>query len=139
MRCILIQILLKVDRQFAHSFLNRLDFFPLVFGQMQAIPLSFPYRLLYVAVQFRGQLLSLRGFTEVHKLLSITFEWQVCTFCPGSSDPILYSKLLYKTGHYFMDIQYVGNIDPDPRAPQQKNGTDPTGNDQKLKPNFLGH
>ena len=28
------------------------------------------------------------------------------TVCPGSSDPILYRKLLYKTGHYFLDIQY---------------------------------
>ena len=29
------------------------------------------------------------------------------TVCPRSSDPILYSKLLYKMGHYFLDIQYV--------------------------------
>ena len=28
------------------------------------------------------------------------------TVCPGSSDPILYSELLYKTGHYFLDIRY---------------------------------
>ena len=25
------------------------------------------------------------------------------TVCPGSSDPILYSKLLYKTGHCFLE------------------------------------
>ena len=26
--------------------------------------------------------------------------------CPRSSDPMLYSNLLYKMGHYFLDIQY---------------------------------
>ena len=29
------------------------------------------------------------------------------TMCPRSSDPFLYSNLLHKLGHYFMDIQYV--------------------------------
>ena len=28
-----------------------------------------------------------------------------CTVCPGSSDPILYKKLLNKMGHYFLDIK----------------------------------
>ena len=27
------------------------------------------------------------------------------TICPRSSDPFLYSKLLNKMGHYFMDTQ----------------------------------
>ena len=28
------------------------------------------------------------------------------TVCPRSSDPILYNKLQYKMGHYFLDKQY---------------------------------
>ena len=32
------------------------------------------------------------------------------TVCPGSSDSILYCKLLYKKGHYFLDIQYMCNV-----------------------------
>ena len=28
------------------------------------------------------------------------------TVCPGSSDPILFSKLQYKKGHYFLDMLY---------------------------------
>ena len=28
------------------------------------------------------------------------------TVCPRSSDPFLYNNLLYKMGHYFLDIQY---------------------------------
>ena len=28
------------------------------------------------------------------------------TVCPRSSDPILFGKLLYEMGHYFLDIQY---------------------------------
>ena len=35
-----------------------------------------------------------------------------CTICPGSSDPILYGKLLYKTGDYFLDIQHHTAQDP---------------------------
>ena len=27
--------------------------------------------------------------------------------CPRSSDPILFSKLLYKMGHTFLDVQYM--------------------------------
>ena len=29
------------------------------------------------------------------------------TVCPGSSDPFYISSLLYKMGHYFLDILYV--------------------------------
>ena len=29
------------------------------------------------------------------------------TVCLTSSDPTLYNKVLYKTGHYFLDIQYA--------------------------------
>ena len=32
------------------------------------------------------------------------------TVCPRSSDPFLYSKVLYKMSHYFLDTQYVQNI-----------------------------
>ena len=29
-----------------------------------------------------------------------------CTVCPGSSDPFYIVRILYKMGHYFLDIQY---------------------------------
>ena len=29
--------------------------------------------------------------------------------CPGSSDPFYIASLLYKMGHYFLDILYVQN------------------------------
>ena len=29
-----------------------------------------------------------------------------CTVCPGSSDPFYIASLLYKMGHYFLDMLY---------------------------------
>ena len=33
-----------------------------------------------------------------------------CTVCPGSSDPFYRASLLYKKGHYFLDIQYDAEV-----------------------------
>ena len=38
---------------------------------------------------------------------NLKYDLSLCTVCPRSSAPILYGKLLYKMGHYFLDIQYV--------------------------------
>ena len=34
-----------------------------------------------------------------------------CTVCPGSSDPFYIASILYKIGHYFLDILYVRKYD----------------------------
>ena len=34
------------------------------------------------------------------------FSVYVYTVCPGSSDPLYITSLLYKMGHYFLDILY---------------------------------
>ena len=46
----------------------------------------------------------LKGKEGLRKYLHLS------TPCPGSSDPILYSKLLHKMGHYFLDIQYFYEV-----------------------------
>ena len=33
----------------------------------------------------------------------------LCTVCPGSSDPFYIASLLYKMGHYFLDILYINS------------------------------
>ena len=50
----------------------------------------------------------------IQKILNIVI-WQVSivwhsTVYPGCNGPIIKRKLLYKTGHYFLDIQYVYKV-----------------------------
>ena len=37
----------------------------------------------------------------------VTNSWTYSTVCPGSSDPFYIASLLYKMGHYFLDILYL--------------------------------
>ena len=49
------------------------------------------------------------------------------TVCPGSSDPFYIASLLYKMGHYFLDIQYKDCFciaDSGDQVPEQEEGED---------------
>ena len=43
-------------------------------------------------------------YNKVPEVRVLYLGFKPYTVCPRSSDPILYSKLLYKIGHYFLDI-----------------------------------
>ena len=47
---------------------------------------------------------------ENAKLEYLVSRQEVHTVCPRSSDPFYIASLLYKMGHYFLDILYYRNI-----------------------------
>ena len=44
---------------------------------------------------------------EVTQEETRSHKYFICTVCPVSSDPFYIASLLYKMGHYFLDILYV--------------------------------
>ena len=45
--------------------------------------------------------------SEVKKTNKIDYQKGTCTVCPRSSVPFYIGLLLYKMGHYFLDIEYA--------------------------------
>ena len=80
------------------------DLFKSINNRYWSLWLWFKAQFILVFLCFEETLISLfRSHAPSSSEKRFTF---VPTVCQGSSDPILYSKLLYKTVHYFLDIQY---------------------------------